>query len=152
MGEVMTYKGYCTKVTYDSGTNELIGKIEDINDLILFSEKNVDAFRIAFEESVDDYLETCKLIGKEPQKVYSGQFNVRISSELHRKACAEARRSGITLNAYVSEAIKEKAERKLDEATNNACMSKQWSRAFNTSPDLWNKDMISKKVYAGYQS
>jgi len=39
---------------------------------------------------VEDYLETCKALGREPQKVYKGVFNVRIEPELHKKVYQEA--------------------------------------------------------------
>ena len=39
-----------------------------------------------FGKAVEDYLELCNLNGKEPEKVYKGSFNVRISPELHKQA------------------------------------------------------------------
>ena len=58
-----------------------------------------------FHAAVDDYLDFCKEVGKEPDREYSGSFNVRISSELHRKASFMAMEEGITLNRFVEEAI-----------------------------------------------
>ena len=58
-----------------------------------------------FHQSIDNYLELCKQIGKNPEKEFRGSFNVRISPELHRKAALEAEKQKITLNQYVLRAI-----------------------------------------------
>ena len=58
-----------------------------------------------FHEAVDDYLEFCKEVGKEPDKEYKGTFNVRISPELHKKLVNVAMKNGDSLNASVEKAI-----------------------------------------------
>ena len=45
-------------------------------------------------------------LGKEPDKPFKGVFNVRIGEELHREATIIA--GDRSLNAFVTEAIKEK--------------------------------------------
>ena len=47
----------------------------------------------------------CREFGKEPEKEYKGQFNVRIPSELHRKAVIYAREKNVSLNEFVTTAI-----------------------------------------------
>ncbi|MDA8174013.1 MAG: type II toxin-antitoxin system HicB family antitoxin, partial [Nitrospiraceae bacterium] len=84
------------------------GKIAAINDLILFEGTSVKELKKAFHEAVDDYLETCKEMGREPQKPYKGSFNVRIPSDLHRKAAAKATMMGVSLNQLVQKALEEK--------------------------------------------
>lgn len=51
-------------------------------------------------------MEFCAEIGKEPQKEYSGLFNVRISPELHREVSVFAQAEGVTLNKAVERAIR----------------------------------------------
>ncbi|MEZ4628174.1 MAG: type II toxin-antitoxin system HicB family antitoxin [Eubacteriales bacterium] len=77
---------------------------------LLLKLESVPEFRAAFNESVDDYLELCKELGKELQKPYKGVFNVRVNPILHRKAVQEAYRRGITLNEIVCEAIEQYLE------------------------------------------
>ena len=48
----------------------------------------------------------CAEIGKEPQKKYSGLFNVRIPPELHRELSLLAQAEGISLNKAVEQAIR----------------------------------------------
>jgi hypothetical protein len=58
-----------------------------------------------FVAAVKDYIDTCKMIGKEPQKPFKGSFNIRIHPELHRIAVLEAYKEGISLNELASRAI-----------------------------------------------
>lgn len=102
---VLKYKDYYTSVLYDAEDQVLHGKIEAINDLVTFEAERTDEVENAFHEAVDDYLEMCKALSKEPQKPYKGQFNVRINPELHRQAAIEALKAGISLNQLVGIAI-----------------------------------------------
>ena len=108
MNNILEYKGYFTKVEYSAEDNILFGKIEGIRDLVTFECEDVKDLEKEFHEAVDDYLAFCTDIGKEPNKTYSGTFNVRISPELHRAAAMAADRAGEKLNAYVKDAIQEK--------------------------------------------
>lgn len=104
---VLEYKGYHTKVEFDSEDLVLRGKIEGINDLVDFECEDLKGVEKEFHEAVDDYLEFCKEVGKEPDKEYKGTFNVRISPELHKRLVNVAMKNGDTLNASVEKAIQE---------------------------------------------
>jgi predicted HicB family RNase H-like nuclease len=58
-----------------------------------------------FHEAVDEYIETCNEMGKEPQKAFKGVFNVRVKPELHQKVAFVATKKGVALNQVVSEAL-----------------------------------------------
>ena len=105
MKGVLTYKGYNGSVNYSAEDNCLYGKILGINDVILYEGNTIAELKLDFEESVDDYLEFCAEIGKEPQKEYKGSFNVRISPELHKQAALEAMREEKSLNYIIGKAI-----------------------------------------------
>lgn len=108
MSDTMTYKGYTGTVRYSEEDEVFHGKIEAINDLIMFEGTSVRELKKAFHEAVDDYLETCREMGREPQKPFKGSFNVRIPSELHRKSVERATRLGISLNQLVQKALEDK--------------------------------------------
>lgn len=108
MSDTMTYKGCIGTVRYSEEDEVFYGRIESINDLIMFEGTNVKGLKKAFHEAVDDYLETCKKMGREPQKPFKGSFNVRISSDLHKKAVEKAVRQGVSLNQFVQKAIEDK--------------------------------------------
>ena len=57
--------------------------------------------QVIFYAAVDDYLEFCKEVGKDPEREYKGTFNVRISPELHKKLALRAFKDGCSLNAEV---------------------------------------------------
>lgn len=66
---------------------------------------SVDALETAFKEAVDDYLETCHELGREPEKPFKGTFNVRTGQDLHRRASIYASAHDKTLNQVVNEAL-----------------------------------------------
>ena len=102
---ILHYKGYSTKPEYSVEDRIFWGKILGISDLILFHAENAKDIETEFHSSVDDYLRFCEGIGKQPQKEYSGMFNVRIPPELHRKISMEAEAKGVSLNKAVEQAI-----------------------------------------------
>ncbi|MBI4746597.1 MAG: type II toxin-antitoxin system HicB family antitoxin [Deltaproteobacteria bacterium] len=108
MSDTMTYKGYIGSVSYSEEDEVFYGKIEAINDLIMFEGESVKELKSAFHEAVEDYLETCKQMGREPQKAFKGSFNVRVPFDLHRKAVEKAIRLGISLNQLVQKALEDK--------------------------------------------
>ena len=52
--------------------------------MVTFEANSVKELQQAFIYSVDDYLETCKKLVKEPNKFFKGAFNVRTSRSVHR--------------------------------------------------------------------
>jgi predicted HicB family RNase H-like nuclease len=66
MKTTFTYNGYCTEVQFDEGDKCFFGRISGISDIVGFHGDTVEEFETAFQESVDDYLEFCKEIGKTP--------------------------------------------------------------------------------------
>lgn len=105
MANVLEYKGYQTRVEYDAESRVLYGKIEGIRDLVNFEADSIEVVEDSFHEAVDDYLQFCQEVNKNPDKAYNGQFNVRIPPQLHRKLALRAHRDGLTLNKEVQNAI-----------------------------------------------
>ena len=93
----------CAWISPEDGV--LHGRIEFINDLVTFEGETVAQLEKAFRESVEDYLATCKAVGKRPDKPFSGTFNVRLGRETHRQAAIAAARMGISLNEYIRRAV-----------------------------------------------
>ncbi|MDD6070041.1 MAG: type II toxin-antitoxin system HicB family antitoxin [Clostridiales bacterium] len=102
---ILEYKGYHTKIEFDSNEMVLRGKIEGINDLVNFESESVQKLEEEFHNAVDDYLDFCLEVGKTPDKEYKGTFNVRINPELHKKLAVVSFKNGDTLNASVEKAI-----------------------------------------------
>ena len=90
----LTYKDYIGSVNFSEKDNVFFGKVEGINALVNFE-----------GESVSDYLAYCEEEGIEPHKSYSGSLNVRISPEIHNKIAMLAKQAGISINAFIKEAL-----------------------------------------------
>jgi len=105
MANTIEYKGYIGSIEYASEDTCFFGKLEMIDDLVTFEADNALELEKNFQNAVDEYLETCKALGREPQKTYKGVFNVRIEPELHRKVYQEALKAGVSLNSYVRNAL-----------------------------------------------
>ena len=61
-----------------------------------------------FHGAVDDYLAICEEEGTKPEVAYKGSLNIRIGSELHKRAAVYAIAHQQTLNAFIAEAVDEK--------------------------------------------
>ena len=67
---------------------------------------SVKELKRSLKDSMEDYLEFCKDRGEEPDRPFSGKFVVRVPPEVHREAFLKAKSAGKSLNAWVTEAIK----------------------------------------------
>ena len=95
MSSMLEYKGYHATVEYDAEDDIFVGEVFGIADSLNFHGTSVEELKAMFRQSIDNYLELCKQIGKNPEKEFRGSFNVRISPELHRKAALEAEKQKI---------------------------------------------------------
>jgi predicted HicB family RNase H-like nuclease len=101
----MTYKNYAARIEYSDEDNCFVGHIAGINDIIGFHGDSVAQLQTAFKEAVDDYIDTCKLVGKSPQKPYSGHIMLRVPPEVHAKIAMIAEAHGKSLNAWATEIL-----------------------------------------------
>ncbi|MEN8254669.1 MAG: type II toxin-antitoxin system HicB family antitoxin [Verrucomicrobiota bacterium] len=108
--KTMGYKGYLGSVECSFEDNCLFGQLLHVNDLVNFEADTPAALQEAFEQAVDDYLETCKELGKEPDKAFKGSFNVRVTPELHKAAVVIATQQEISLNEFVAQTLREKID------------------------------------------
>ncbi len=105
MNDILQYKDYIGSIHFSSEDEVFYGKIVGIDDLVSFEGASVKELKKSFHEAVEDYLESCKEIGKEPNKTYKGTFNIRIGADLHRDAALFAAINNISLNDFVRTAI-----------------------------------------------
>ena len=104
---MMDYKGYIGDVKYDSDAHIFHGEVINTRDVITFQGKSVDELEKAFQDSITDYIEWCREDGVEPEKPYSGKFNLRISPELHKEIAISAKLLKLSINRFVEKAIKD---------------------------------------------
>lgn len=108
---MMTYKDYCGVFEYDPEADIFHGEVINLSDIITFQGRSIDDLKQALEDSVEDYLEFCRLKGKKPERPYSGRFNVRLEPELHQRIAMEAAASGKSLNGWVAEKLQSAVQR-----------------------------------------
>ena len=105
MSNSMNYRNYAARIEFSSEDDCFIGHIAGIRDVVGFHADTVESLKQAFHEAVDDYLETCELVGKSPQKPYSGKLMLRMPPEVHAAVATAAEVSGKSINQWASEAL-----------------------------------------------
>jgi predicted HicB family RNase H-like nuclease len=101
----MTYKGYEAVVSFDDDADLFHGELINTRDVITFQGRSVKELRTAFKDSVEDYLDFCKVRGEEPEKPFSGKLILRVDPGLHRDLALQARRQGKSLNALITDRL-----------------------------------------------
>jgi predicted HicB family RNase H-like nuclease len=109
MSSVLEYNGYQAIIVFDPDDEIFVGHLAGINDIIGFHGTTVQELKAAFHESVNDYIETCRKMGKPPQKPYSGKVMFRIDPEVHAKAALAAQLKGVSLNQWAEDVLREAA-------------------------------------------
>ncbi|HPX25922.1 MAG TPA: type II toxin-antitoxin system HicB family antitoxin [Treponemataceae bacterium] len=104
---MMEYNGYLGFVEYDSDAKIFHGEVINTKDVITFQGVSVEEIETSFRESVDDYIQWCISEGVEPEKPYSGRFNLRLSPELHREVAVTAKKMKLSINGFVEKALKD---------------------------------------------
>ncbi len=101
----MTYKGYAAQIEYSDEDRCFVGHIAGIQDVVGFHGESVAELRAAFEEAVDDYLETCAKLNRPPQKPYSGKLMLRIPPDIHAAVAMAAEVSGKSINQWATDKL-----------------------------------------------
>lgn len=66
--KIFHYKGYACMPEFDFDSHTICGKILGINDLVTFEAEKPSDVEREFHDAVDDYIQFCAEIGKEPEK------------------------------------------------------------------------------------
>ena len=98
--------GYKAKIEYDPDLDQFRGEILGLNGSADFYGKTPASLRKEFKNSLKVFLEVCKEKGINPTKEFSGRFNLRIPSKLHREIASRATATDKSINQWVSETLK----------------------------------------------
>lgn len=107
----LNYKSYVGSIEYSREDDLLFGKVLGIKGLISYEGKTGKELEQDFIKAIEEYLSTCKENGITPDKPFKGSFNVRIPTELHKKAALLAMDDKMSLNSFVAESIRERVIR-----------------------------------------
>lgn len=81
---ILKYKDFEGSAELDMERQICRGKILFIDDLVTYQAASPSELQAEFQAAVDDYLETCQLLNREPKRPLKGLFNVRVPPELHK--------------------------------------------------------------------
>jgi predicted HicB family RNase H-like nuclease len=113
MSRLLRYGDYNASVEFDGEDEIFVGRILGIDDFVSFHAESVEALKAAFREAVDDYRETCRRVGKAPEKSFSGNLMLRVDPAVHSKAALAAESAGKSLNQWGEEALRRAAEEQI---------------------------------------
>jgi predicted HicB family RNase H-like nuclease len=106
MNNLLEYKGYFSSPRYSAEDRVFWGKLDGIDDNISFEGTTVSELQSAFEEAVEDYLDTCKRHGMTPKTPLKGHFEVTVTPELHRQLIMFTASRDVTVDQAVETALK----------------------------------------------
>ena len=101
----MSYKGYTASMVFDAEDKVIVGRVQDIDDIISFHGESVSEFESNFHAAIEDYLAASRELGSAPEKPASGKVMLRIAPEIHAAALKAAARSGTSLNKWAEGAL-----------------------------------------------
>ena len=64
------YKGYKAKIRFDQEDNIFTGEVEGLKDSLNFYGNSVEEAKKMFRQSIDNYKDICKEVGKEPEEAH----------------------------------------------------------------------------------
>lgn len=105
MNNTIQYKGYIGSVEFSEKDKIFYGKVMGIRSLISYEGESARELLEDFHGVVDDYLESCKAEGKEPEVAFKGSFNIRLSPELHKRIYIYAAAHQMSMNRYIEEIL-----------------------------------------------
>lgn len=103
---MIEYRGYTGVFEYDPKIETFSGHVLNLRDQIYFEGDSVDELKASMARAVDQYLDVCRTRGEEPDRPFSGRFNVRFGPSLHRKVATAAAVSHESMNDWLAEAAK----------------------------------------------
>ncbi len=103
----MNICGHKATIQYDPEIDMFRGEFTSLNGGADFYATNIAELRKEGELSLQVFLQMCKESGIEPQKQYSGKFNLRVSPKLHADIAQKAAAEGKSLNRCVTDILSE---------------------------------------------
>jgi predicted HicB family RNase H-like nuclease len=113
MNDVMKYKGYFGSVHFDADEPIFYGKLEFVKALVSYEANDAPGIKQAFEEAVDDYLETCERSGVMPETPFKGSFNVRTGHKLHEQIALAAEQESLSINRFICLVLQKACQQRL---------------------------------------
>ena len=101
----MKYKGYEATIEYEQTDRIFVGRVINIQDIIMFDGISVDELEKSFQNVIDEYLEDCQNLNKIPNQSSTKELNISISSDLHDRVLQLAQKQGTSLNNFIEKTL-----------------------------------------------
>jgi predicted HicB family RNase H-like nuclease len=102
---MLNYKGYLGEAFYDDEIGMFSGRVINAKAIGTFYGKTVEEVESEFRKTIDYYLDLCRRKDVEPEKPFSGKFNLRLTPELHRKIYLASSEEGKSINTWIQEKL-----------------------------------------------
>ena len=101
----MKYDDYIATIEFDPEIDMFIGCVINLSGPVTFYGKSTTELKREFKKSIQVYLDVCKERGIQPEKPYSGRFNIRMTPQQHRYFAQLAAAKGKSLNTWALETL-----------------------------------------------
>jgi predicted HicB family RNase H-like nuclease len=102
---MLNYKGYLGEAFYDDEMGMFSGRIVNAKAIGTFYGKSVNELEEEFRKTIDYYLDLCKRKQIQPEKPFSGRFNLRLTPDLHRQIYLASSEEGKSINHWIKEKL-----------------------------------------------
>lgn len=100
-----TYKEYVINVEVDEKNERLVGRTIGNNDPIIVSGNTYREVIKRLKKAIDEYIDFCDKNDIPNDRSYSGNFNFRTTSSLHKAIASEANFEKISINKFVERVL-----------------------------------------------
>lgn len=106
MSSILDHKGFKASVEVDVADGLLVGRLLGTTDVVSFHASDMATLKSAFADAVEDYVATCKKVGKDPKRAASGNLMIRIDPAVHSDAIIAAQSEGKSLSQWSEDLIR----------------------------------------------
>lgn len=103
--DYLTHRGYIGSINISLSDDVLYGKLMFIEDLIIYEARTIPDIKLNFINTIDDYLKSCQLLGRKPNKTTNGFLHLNINNTLYNRLIKAANKNNICVNDYIKKAI-----------------------------------------------
>lgn len=101
----MTCKDFTAAMTFDAEDKIIVGRVQDIDDIITFDAVSVSDFETTFYSAIDAYIKACERLGQTAEKPASGRLMLRVNPAVHAAAVKASACSGQSLNKWAEKVL-----------------------------------------------
>ena len=105
----ISYQGYIARIEPDLDDGVLVCRVINTRDIIGFHGQTISEAIKSFHAVIDEYIEDCQQRVIDPNKPYSGKFNLRLPPDLHNEIASATAKSGKSLNQWVVDRLEQAA-------------------------------------------